>query len=194
MGSIVSMLAGGALFSKDPSASQDSVKRRVAQEKESLLSLYRDLHAAPELSFQEEKTSARMAQEMRAVGFEVTEKVGGWGVVAVLRNGPGKTMLVRTDMDALPVREITGLPYASKVSAKNDEGKEVSVMHACGHDVHMACWVGTARVLASMKDRWQRHAGLHRPAGRGEAGRRGGDAEGRVVREVSQARPLPRAA
>jgi len=155
MGSIMSLLAGGALFSKDPAALHDAVKTKVAQEKESLLSLYRELHAAPELSFQEENTSRRMAKEMRAAGFEVTEKVGKWGVVAVLRNGKGKTILVRTDMDGLPVREITGLPFASKARGKTDDGKEVSVMHACGHDVHMSCWVGVARVLASMKDRWQ---------------------------------------
>lgn len=152
---IVALLAGGALFSKDPSASHDAVKARVAQEKDSLLSLYRELHAAPELSFQEEKTSQRMAKEMRAAGFEVAEKVGKTGVVAVLRNGKGRTILVRTDMDGLPVREITGLPFASRVRAKTDDGKDVSVMHACGHDVHMSCWVGVARVLASMKDRWQ---------------------------------------
>ncbi len=154
MGSLVSLLAGGVLLSKEPSAVQNAVKARVAQEKESLLSLYRDLHAAPELSFQEEKTSQRIAKEMRAAGFEVTEKVGKWGVVAVLKNGPGQTILVRTDMDGLPVRELTGLPFASKTHAKTEDGKEVPVMHACGHDVHMSCWVGVARVLASMKDKW----------------------------------------
>lgn len=154
MGSIASLLAAPVSFSKDASASLDAVKARVAQEKESLLSLYRDLHAAPELSFQEEKTSQRMAKEMRAAGFEVTEKVGRWGVVAVLKNGPGRTILVRTDLDGLPVRELTGLPFASKVHARTDDGKDVSVMHACGHDVHMSCWVGVARVLASMKDHW----------------------------------------
>jgi amidohydrolase len=95
-----------------------------------------------------------MAEEMRAAGFTVTEKIGGWGVVAVLKNGPGKTILVRTDLDGLPVRELTGLPFASKAHAKTDDGKDVMVMHACGHDVHMSCWVGAARVLASMRDQW----------------------------------------
>ena len=123
-------------------------------DKEGLLSLYRDLHANPELSLHEEKTSARMAAEMRRLGFEVTEKVGGWGVVAVFKNGPGKTVLVRTDMDALPVRELTLLPYASKVKTKDDAGNEVSVMHACGHDMHMTCWVGTAHALVERKDQW----------------------------------------
>lgn len=134
---------------------RQAVQDKVAREKESLLGLYRELHAAPELSFQEEKTSRRMAAEMRAAGFEVTERVGKWGVVAVLKNGPGRTVLVRTDMDGLPVRELTGLPHASKARATTEDGKEVSVMHACGHDVHMSCWVGVARVLASMKDRWR---------------------------------------
>jgi hippurate hydrolase len=138
-----------------PLIPREALPGKVAREQESLLALYRELHAAPELSFQEEKTSARLAVEMRAAGFEVTEKVGGWGVVAVLRNGAGKTILVRTDLDGLPVREITGLPYASKARAKDEQGREVSVMHACGHDVHMACWVGAARVLAASKDQWR---------------------------------------
>jgi hippurate hydrolase len=134
---------------------RDAIQRELTKEQGSLLQLYRELHAAPELSFQEEKTSARLAKEIRAAGWEVTEKVGGWGVVAVLRNGPGKTVLVRCDMDALPVREVTGLPYASKARAKDDQGRDVWVMHACGHDVAMSCWVGTARVLTALKDRWQ---------------------------------------
>jgi hippurate hydrolase len=117
--------------------------------------LYKHLHANPELSYQEEKTAARLAAELRAIGFQVTEKVGGHGVVGVLRNGPGPTVMVRTDMDALPVVERTGLPFASRVRVKDAEGKEVGVMHACGHDMHMACWVGTARVLAQLKEHWQ---------------------------------------
>ena len=88
-----------------------------------------------------------MAKELKALGFEVTEKVGGTGVVGVLKNGEGPTVLVRADMDALPIVEQTGLPYASKVVTRDRHGREVGVMHACGHDVHMTCWVGTARVL-----------------------------------------------
>ncbi len=152
------MFLPGVLFAQNAASGlvvpRDVLQREVAKEQESLLQLYRELHASPELSFQEEETSVRMAQEIRAAGWEVTEKVGGWGVVAVLRNGPGKTVLVRTDLDALPVREITGLPYASKVRTKDEQGRDVWVMHACGHDVHMACWVGTARVLTALKDRW----------------------------------------
>ncbi|EPX60828.1 N-acetyl-L,L-diaminopimelate deacetylase [Cystobacter fuscus DSM 2262] len=117
--------------------------------------LYRDLHQHPELSLQEEKTAAKLAGRMRQLGFEVTQKVGGHGVVAVLRNGQGPTVLLRTDLDALPVEEKTGLPYASQVKMKDDAGQSVPVMHACGHDVHMTVWLGTATLLARAKERWR---------------------------------------
>jgi len=128
----------------------------------SLLGIYKDVHSHPELSAQEERTAALVAKELRAAGCEVTEHVGkfensklkGYGVVGVMKNGDGPTVLVRTDMDALPVEEETGLPYASKVVARNDEGKDVHVMHACGHDVHIAAFIGTARALAKLKDQW----------------------------------------
>ncbi len=133
----------------------DSIDTFIEGQHPSLIQLYEHLHAHPELSFHEEKTSARMAQEIRAAGFEVTEKVGGFGVVAVLKNGPGKTVLVRTDLDGLPVREIGSAPYISKTTTKDDAGNDVSVMHACGHDMHMTCWIGAARALATSKDKWQ---------------------------------------
>ncbi|MCS7168148.1 MAG: amidohydrolase [Gemmatales bacterium] len=117
--------------------------------------LYKHLHANPELSFQEVQTAQRLAKEMRQLGFEVTENVGKTGLVCVFKNGPGPVVMVRTDMDALPIVERTGLPYASQVRVRNAEGREVGVMHACGHDVHMTCWVGTARVLVHLKDRWK---------------------------------------
>jgi hippurate hydrolase len=117
--------------------------------------LYRDLHQNPELSLQEEKTAAKLAERLRKAGFEVTQKVGGHGVVAVLRNGKGPTVMLRTDLDALPVEEKTGLPYASQVTAKDDSGQSVRVMHACGHDVHMTTWLGTATLLARAKERWR---------------------------------------
>ncbi|HYO52985.1 amidohydrolase [Archangium sp.] len=120
-----------------------------------LEALYLDLHQNPELSLREEKTAAKLAERLARLGFEVTQKVGGHGVVAVLRNGKGPTVLLRTDLDALPVEEKTGLPYASKVTAKDDTGQTVSVMHACGHDVHMTAWFGTATLLARSKDRWR---------------------------------------
>jgi amidohydrolase len=120
-----------------------------------LFELYKHFHANPELSLCEAKTSARVAEELKQAGYEVTPNVGGHGVVAVLKSGAGPTVLVRADMDALPVKEQTGLPYASNVTAKDPAGNEVSVMHACGHDVHMTCLIGTAQVLAQLKDRWR---------------------------------------
>ncbi len=117
--------------------------------------LYIDLHAHPELSYREMQTSAKIAGRLRRLGYEVTEKVGRTGVVAVLRNGPGPTVAIREDMDALPVLERTGLAYASKVTATNSSGETVPVMHACGHDVHMTSLVGAATLLAQSKGRWR---------------------------------------
>ena len=131
-----------------------AVNKKLDTEINDLVALYQHLHANPELSLQETNTAKRLAEEMKKLGYEVTEKVGGNGVVAVLKNGPGPVVLIRTDMDALPIVEQTGVPYASKVKVKDKSGVEVGVMHACGHDVHMTSWVGTARVLASMKDTW----------------------------------------
>src|SRR3954451_15166750 len=119
-----------------------------------LMNLYRDLHAHPELSMQEVRTPALLAPEMKKLGFQVTEHVGKTGIVAVMKNGPGPVLLIRADMDALPVKEQTGLPFASKVMGKLADGTETPVMHACGHDTHVATWLGTARRLAAMKDQW----------------------------------------
>lgn len=116
---------------------------------------YIDLHEHPELSTHEVQTAQKMADGLRKLGFEVTTGVGGTGVVGVLKNGSGPTVLIRTDMDALPVLERTGLPYASKVVTKDDVGHEVSVMHACGHDLHMSSWLGTATLLSQNKNRWR---------------------------------------
>src|SRR4026208_704152 len=131
-----------------------AVDDRIKPELTNLVELYKHFHENPELSLMEEKSAARMAKEIKSLGFEVTEKVGGTGVVAVMKNGKGPTILIRADMDALPIVEKTGLPYASKVMTRDRSGREGGVMHACGHDVHMACWVGVARVLASIKERW----------------------------------------
>ncbi len=128
----------------------------------SLLTIYKDLHTHPELSTHEERTAALVAKELKTAGYDVTERVGKYekagstcfGVIGVMKNGDGPTVLVRTDLDALPVHEETGLPYASTVTTKNDEGKDVSVMHACGHDIHMSTFIGTARALPKLKDRW----------------------------------------
>ena len=115
--------------------------------------LYKDLHANPELGFQEVRTAAKLAAEMRAIGFEVTEKIGKTGLVAIYKNGTGPTVMVRTELDALPMEEKTGLPYASKAKA-TALGRETFVAHSCGHDIHMASWVGTARTLVALKDQW----------------------------------------
>lgn len=116
--------------------------------------LYVDLHQNPELSSHETRTAASLADRLRHLGYDVTEHIGGTGVVAILKNGPGPTIMLRTELDALPVEEKTGLPYASKVRTKDDAGRDVPVMHACGHDVHMASLVATAAVMAHSKDTW----------------------------------------
>jgi hippurate hydrolase len=142
--------------------SQQTPQSLADAELPSLLTIYKDIHIHPELSTQEQRTSALVAKELRAAGCEVTEDFGkydnpklkGYGVIGIMRNGDGPKVLVRTDMDALPVEEETGLPYASKAVAKNDEGKEVRVMHACGHDAHISMFIGVARGLAKLKDRW----------------------------------------
>src|SRR5882762_8112422 len=143
-------------------AQEMSPEKVATSELPSLLAIYKDIHSHPELSAHEERTSALIAKELRATGCEVTEHFGkydkpnlkGYGVIGIMKNGPGPTVLVRTDMDALPVEEDTGLPYASKVTTKGDDGREVHVMHACGHDAHMSAFIGTARALQRLKDRW----------------------------------------
>jgi hippurate hydrolase len=132
----------------------DAVAQSVNHEYPSLLELYKHIHAHPELSMHEKDTAARIGKELRKAGFDVTTGVGGSGVVGVLRNGPGPTVLLRTELDALPVKEETGLPYASTATTRNDVGVEVPVMHACGHDVHMTVFVGTARLLQQMQSEW----------------------------------------
>lgn len=116
--------------------------------------LYLDIHQNPELSAHETQTAAKLASRLRDAGYEVTEHVGGTGVVAILKNGAGPTIMLRTELDALPVEEKTGLPYASKVHTKNEAGQDVPVMHACGHDLHMASLIGTAEIMARSKNTW----------------------------------------
>jgi hippurate hydrolase len=115
---------------------------------------YIDLHRNPELAFQEVRTGAKLAEWAKALGYEVTTGVGKTGVVAVMKNGPGPTVMLRTELDALPVEEKTGLPFASKVIGKTASGQTTPIMHACGHDIHMSAWAGTARWMAEHKDRW----------------------------------------
>lgn len=137
----------------------DMIKKELAN----LVTTYKHLHANPELSHVEQKTAAYIAKELRAHGYNVTENLGkydqpglkAYGIVAVMKNGEGPTVLVRTDLDALPVEEKTGVPYASKVRTKNETGDDVAVMHACGHDLHMTSFLGTAKMLGQMKNRWR---------------------------------------
>jgi hippurate hydrolase len=160
---IKTCLTIGLLFLSGVSvAAQQSLDAMVDKDIASLLETYKTLHMAPELSHREEKTSAFLASRLRSLGYTVTERIGkyehpewaGYGVVAVLKNGAGPTVLVRSDMDALPVEEKTGLAYASSVKTKNDAGVEVGVMHACGHDIHMTSLLGTAKMLVQLKDQW----------------------------------------
>lgn len=146
------LLAASALLTT-PAMAQD-VRSAVAGDMPKLMAVYRDLHANPELSMQEVRTPARLAAEARKLGFSVTEKVGKTGVVAVMKNGPGPVLMIRADMDGLPVVEQTGLPFASTIRATARSGVETGVMHACGHDTHMTAWLGTARRLAAARDRW----------------------------------------
>jgi amidohydrolase len=117
--------------------------------------LYIDLHRNPELSSHEEQTASKLAAGLRELGYKVSTQVGGTGVVGVLENGKGPVVLLRTELDALPLEEKTGLPYASTVRTRDDSGAEVGVMHACGHDMHMATWMATARIMAGTRNRWR---------------------------------------
>jgi amidohydrolase len=156
-------LIGSGLLSQTVWAQQPKLDELIARELPQLVSTYKQLHAAPEISYKEEKTAAFVAKELRALGYTVTERVGKYeveglqcyGVVGVLKNGNGPTVLVRADMDGLPVEEKTNLPYASKMRMRDESNQEVPTMHACGHDVHVTCLLGTAKALMEMKSQWQ---------------------------------------
>lgn len=151
-----------ALCISSPLSAQSELDQRIDKEAASLLATYKRLHENPELSTQEKETSALISAELKKLGYEVIDHFGqyddpkliSYGVVAVLKNGPGPAVYVRTDMDALPIVENTGLPYASHVKVKRADGAEIGVMHACGHDLHMTVFLGTARMLSQLKDRW----------------------------------------
>jgi amidohydrolase len=138
----------------DVSRLKAAIETSVESDYPKLDALYKDIHAHPEIAFQEVKTAAKLAAEMRAIGFDVTEGVGKTGLVAIYKNGDGPTIMVRTELDALPMEEKTGLPYASH-DKTNWNGRETFVAHSCGHDIHMASWVGTAKTLVGLKDQWQ---------------------------------------
>jgi hippurate hydrolase len=138
----------------DVNSLKAAIETSVEADYPKLDALYKDIHAHPEIAFQEEKTASKLAAEMRALGFEVTEKVGKTGLVAIYKNGEGPTIMVRTELDALPMEEKTGLSYASH-DKTIWQGRETFVAHSCGHDIHMASWVGTAKTLVGLKDKWQ---------------------------------------
>jgi hippurate hydrolase len=147
------LLASPARAELDVAKLKSTIEASVENEYPKLDALYKDIHAHPEIAFQEVKTAAKLAAEMRAIGFEVTEGVGKTGLVAIYKNGDGPTIMVRTELDALPMEEKTGLPYASHDKATWN-GRETFVDHSCGHDIHMASWVGTAKTLVGLKDQW----------------------------------------
>ena len=151
---LCSVLAYPAHAELDVAKLKSTIATSFESDYPKLDALYKDIHAHPELAFKEVKTAEKLAAEMRAIGFEVTEHVGKTGLVAIYRNGDGPTIMVRTEMDALPMEEKTGLPYASRDKAIW-EGKETFVDHSCGHDIHMASWVGTAKTLVGLKDQWK---------------------------------------
>jgi len=150
---LCSVLALPAHADIDVATLKQTIETSFESDYPKLDALYKDIHAHPEIAFQEVKTAARLAAEMRAIGFEVTEQVGKTGLVAIYRNGNGPTIMVRTEMDALPMEEKTGLPYASR-DKQIWNGRETFVDHSCGHDIHMASWVGTAKTLLALKDQW----------------------------------------
>jgi hippurate hydrolase len=151
---LLALTAPAAVAALDVDAAKSAIERKLDADYPRLDALYKDLHRHPEVGYQETATAARLAKEMRALGFTVTEGVGKTGIVAILHNGAGPTILVRTELDALPLQELTGLPYAS-TDKQTVNGHETYVAHMCGHDIHMAVWVGTARELVELKARWQ---------------------------------------
>src|SRR5688500_2282856 len=150
---IIALLGIPVAFGAD-AAVRETVASKIAAEYPSLETLYKDLHGKPELSLMEERTAGVVARELRAAGFEVTDRVGGFGVVGASKNGSGPTLIIGNDCDGLELEEQQGLPRSSKSSVNGLAGSEVATMHACGHDIHMTVFAGTARVLAAMKERW----------------------------------------
>ncbi len=154
---LTAFIMSGTLLSaesEEKSSTKSEILKILSKELPSLKKLYIDLHKSPELSFMEINTSKKMERELKKAGFKVTYGIGKYGVVGIIKNGIGKTIMVRADMDGLPIKEKTGLPYASKIITKDSSGTDVGVMHACGHDIHMTVFTGTARVLSQLRNRW----------------------------------------
>src|ERR1700748_2696239 len=148
------------------SAQSSPLDKQVSSVLPDAQTLYLDLHQHPELSSHETRTAAELASRLKALGYEVTEHIGGTGIVGIMKNGLGPTVMLRTELDGLPVEEKTGLPYASKARTKDDNGRDVSVMHACGHDIHMASLLGTAEIMAGQGTVSARTHGRLAPTGR----------------------------
>lgn len=146
--------AEGPLHASHRKDLSSQIASKLKRDAKGLLAFYTDLHRNPELSHEEKESAGKIARELEKQGYTVTTAIGGHGVVGMLRNGPGPTVLVRGDMDALPILEETGLPYTSTVTARRDDGRVVGVMHACGHDIHQTCLMGTAGMLAHLRDKW----------------------------------------
>lgn len=145
----------GTSWAQKPTNIDNSIVQWTNKSYDKLLTLYKDLHANPEIAFLEKTTSNKIATQLKGFGYTVTENFGGYGVVAILENGKGPCVLIRTDLDGLPVEELTGLPYASKKKMQDEQGKAVSTMHACGHDVHMTVFTGVAQLLMELKNSWK---------------------------------------
>src|ERR1700712_2463895 len=153
---LATILAGtlpAAAQAIDPVAARTAIDAQITKNYPALDTLYKDLHTHPELGFQETRTAALLAAQMRKIGFTVTEKVGKTGLLAIYKNGPGPIVMIRTELDALPMEEKTGLPYASRAQGTFD-GKATFIAHSCGHDNHMAWWIGTAETLVALKKDW----------------------------------------
>ena len=151
---LAALLAFAGTADAQTGALNSAVAAQVDRAYPTLEALYQDIHTHPEIAFEERRTAAKLAAEMRALGFTVTEGVGKTGLVAIYENGAGSTVMVRTELDALPMEEKTGLPYASRAKAMSN-GRESFVAHSCGHDVHMASWVGSARTMVALKEHWR---------------------------------------
>ena len=159
-----SLAMAPAAHAADVAGTRALIDRGLDAQYSHIEALYKDIHSHPELGFQETRTAAKLVQEMRALGYEVTEGVGKTGIVALYKNGPGPTVMVRTELDALPMPEKTGLAYAS-TARQIWRNVETPVAHSCGHDIHMAVWVAVAKTLMDMKDQWSGDGHVRRPAG-----------------------------
>jgi amidohydrolase len=179
---LATLLAAATADAADLAGTRAAIARSLDAQYSHIDALYKDIHKNPELGFQETRTAAKLAAEMRSLGYEATEGVGKTGIVAIYKNGPGPTVMIRTELDALPMPEKTGLAYAS-TAKQMWRGAESPVAHSCGHDIHMAAWVATAKILMEMKDQWSGTVMfIGQPAEEGDGGARAMVADGLFTR------------